>query len=237
MKKFSTAILIAMAVISLSSCDKVVGKGPVVTETRNTGEFTRIESNVPGNIRYIESNDFEILIEAQRNIIDVIETHVSGNELKIKVRSNTNIKSHEDVNITVSAPSVNTIALRGSGNIEIPGTFDPEHAKLSVSGSGNIRVENLRSDDLELTISGSGNADIYNGTTGHETISISGSGDVNVLGVEAMAAVTQTSGSGTIRLWVTDDLDARISGSGSVFYKGSPSVNASISGSGRVAKL
>lgn len=237
MKKFSAAILIAIAIFSFSSCDKVVGKGPIVSETRNTREFTQIECNVPGTIRYVKSDDFEVLIEAQRNIIDIIETYVSGNELKIKVRDNKNIKSHEDITITVSAPSVNTVALRGSGNIDIPGIFTPEHARLSVSGSGNIKVNDLESESLEISLSGSGNADIYNGSTDHVDIKISGSGNVNVSNVEARTAKTETSGSGSIRLWATEDLEATISGSGSVLYKGSPAVEANISGSGRVAKL
>ena len=237
MKKIFLAILIALAGIGFSSCKKVVGKGPIVSETRNTREFTEIECSVPGTIRYVESNDFEILIEAQRNIIDLIETYVSGNELKIKVSNNTNIRSHEEITITVAAPSVNRIALRGSGNIDIPGVFDPEHARLSVSGSGNINVDELETERLDVTISGSGNAEILDGTANEVNITISGSGDVDLSGVEARQAVTETSGSGTIRLWVTDELDARISGSGSVLYRGNPTVDANISGSGKVRKL
>lgn len=237
MKKFYAAILIAFAMVTFSSCEKVIGKGPIVTETRTTREFSEIEFSVPGNIRFIQSANTEIMIEAQQNIIDIIETYVSGDELKVKVRDNKNIKSHEEITITVRAPSVHSLTLKGSGNLDVPGNFNPEYGRLRISGSGNIWVNSVETKELEVGISGSGNIQVQNGSTVHEEISISGSGDVDVLGVEASTASAHTSGSGTTKVFVNDELEARISGSGDVFYKGTPAVNANISGSGRVVKL
>lgn len=237
MKKFYAAILITMAVVSLSSCEKVVGKGPVVTESRTTGSFSEIEFSVPGSIRYEQAESREIVIEAQRNIIDVIETRVSGDQLKVYVRNNTNIKSHEEIIITVKGPGVHTIALQGSANLNIPGVFTPTNAKLSLSGSGNINVNSIETHRLDVNISGSGNIRIDDGTADTENITISGSGNVDLVGVEANTVKTKTSGSGNITVFVNDELDAKISGSGDVNYKGTPVVNADISGSGRVRKL
>lgn len=239
MKQIYTAILIAMATVSFSSCEKerITGRGPIVTETRTTREFSEIEFSVPGNIRFIESANTEITIEAQRNIIDAIDTYVSGDELRVKVRENTNIRSHEEITVTVRAPSVHAIALKGSGNLDIPGKFDPESGRLTISGSGNVQVNNVETKDLYVSISGSGNIDILSGTTDHEDINISGSGDVDLAGVEAQTVKTHTSGSGTTKVFVNEQLDAKISGSGDVFYKGNPIVNANISGSGKVVKL
>ena len=239
MKKFYAAILVAMAIVSLSSCEKerVSGKGPVVTESRTVGSFTEIEFSVPGNIRYEQGETREIIIEAQKNIIDVIETRVSGDQLKIYVRNNTNLKSHEDITIIVKGPGVHTIALQGSANLNIPGIFTPTNAKLSLSGSGNIDISSIETNRLDLSISGSGNIRIDDGVAETENITISGSGNVDLEGVEARKAKTQTSGSGNITVFVNEELDAKISGSGDVNYKGTPVVNADISGSGRVRKL
>ncbi len=237
MKKFYAAILIAVAVVGLSSCKKVVGKGPVVSETRTTESFSEIEFSIPGNIRYIQGETREIVIEAQRNIIDLIETRVSGDRLKLYIRNNTNIKSHEEITVTVKGAGVHTIALQGSGNLEIPGVFTPTNAKLSLSGSGNINVSSIETNRLDLNISGSGNIKIGAGIADTEIITISGSGNIDLEGVEANKVKTQTSGSGNITVFVNEELDAKISGSGDVNYKGSPVVNADISGSGRVRKL
>ncbi|MBO9573053.1 MAG: DUF2807 domain-containing protein [Chitinophagaceae bacterium] len=237
MKNVYAAILIALAVISLSSCKKVIGTGPVVSESRTTASFSEIEFSVPGSIRYIDSETREIIIEAQRNIIDVIETRVSDNKLKVYVRDNTNIRSHEEITITVKGPGVNRIALQGSGNLEIPGAFTPTNARLSISGSGNMTVDNIETNSLEVNISGSGNIKVRDGLAVDENITISGSGNVDLVGVEASTATTKTSGSGSITVFVHDELNARISGSGDVYYKGDPTVNVDVSGSGKVRKM
>lgn len=237
MKKLSAAIFIALAVISLSSCHKIIGSGPVVTESRSTREFSKVECAVPGSIHFIPSENYEITLSAQRNILDVIETYVSGDELKVKVRNNTNIKSHEEITIIVRAPSVNVLALSGSGNLDVAGNWRPVNGRLSISGSGNISANSVETNRLELNVSGSGNIEVLTGKVDNEKISISGSGNIDVSGVEAKTAETHTSGSGSIRLWVTDELETHISGSGDVLYKGSPTIDVRISGSGRLSKL
>lgn len=210
---FATAVIV---ICSLSSCEKVVGDGPVITETRTVREFTELEFGVPGELEFIESEQQQIIIEAQRNIADVIQTYVSGNELRIKVKDSKIIRTSEPVRIIVQAPSVHSFA---------------------VSGPGKIIAGAVHGTELKARISGSGSIEVLEGSVDREEINISGSGNVDVVNVEARSASTQTSGSGNIRINATDELDVRISGSGDVYYKGSPIVDVSVSGSGRLVRL
>lgn len=238
MKKFTSfAVLAAILLFTLNSCTKVIGDGPVVTETRVVRDFSEIDFGVPGDMVFEESDDNEIEIQAQRNIIEVIETYISGDELKIRVRDGKNIRSSEDIRIVVRAKGIHSLALSGSGKLTVDQDFAPLHAKLRVSGSGKIQMKSINCNDLEARISGSGSIEVNDGVVDHEDISISGSGDVYLQPVIAKRATTQTSGSGNIRLHVTDEVDVRISGSGDVFYEGNPVVNVSVSGSGRLVKL
>lgn len=237
MKRFYLWLTAGIVLMSLNSCEKVVGDGPIATETRTAPAFTEIEFEVPGDLVFIEDPEREIIIEAQQNIIDVIETYVSGNELNVKVKDNTNIKTSKRINITVKGPGVRSLKLSGSGNLTVPGTFSANDARLRISGSGTMMVNNLDAINLEASISGSGNIDVVEGVADNEDLNISGSGDMNLLGVSAKKVSTETSGSGTIKVNVSEELDTRISGSGDVYYKGAPAVNVSISGSGRIIKL
>src|SRR5687767_8424608 len=97
MKKISLAFLLVLSIISLASCRKVVGEGHAVTETRSTTAFSGIEMGAPADLYYTPGSIFKIEITAQRNILDVIETYVSDNILKIKIKNSVNIKSHEPV--------------------------------------------------------------------------------------------------------------------------------------------
>lgn len=237
MKQFLTALLLGLILIGFNACRKVVGKGPIVSETRVTGEFSEISFAVPGELTYIPSDDYEITIQAQRNILDYIDTYVSGDELKIKVRDNLSIRTSEDIRVTVKAPGVRSLAVNGSGNIKAMNDFVGNYLRLKINGSGKITVNRIEAEQLEARISGSGHMEAFSGFATHEDISIDGSGHVDLLDIDAQTAKTNISGSGTIRLYVTDELDVRISGSGDVYYDGDPSVDTHISGSGRVVRL
>jgi hypothetical protein len=237
MKNFKAFAVFAILIMGMPSCTKVIGDGPVVSETRVTREFSRIEFSVPGEMTYVESNEPEIGIEAQRNIIDVIETSISGDELRIRVRDGKSIRSSEDIRITVKGPGVRSLFLSGSGRLTVNEDFNPADANLFVSGSGRMRLKSLNSETLEAQVSGSGSIDVENGTVDRESIAVSGSGDVYVQPVIARRASTVTSGSGNIYLHATEELEVRISGSGDVFYDGNPQTNVNVSGSGRLIKL
>lgn len=237
MKRIYLMLLAGVALLSFNSCKKVVGDGPVITETRTASTFNEIEFEVPGDVVYIDADEREIVIEAQRNIINVIETYVTGNELKVKIKENTNIGSSKGIHITVKGPGVRSLKLSGSGNLSVPGTFSASDAKLRIAGSGKMIVNKIQADYLDASISGSGNIDVLEGVADEEDLNISGSGNLDLVNVTARKAYTQTSGSGTMKVNVTDLLRTKISGSGDVFYRGTPDVNIEISGSGKIIKL
>lgn len=237
MKRIYLMLMIGTAFISLNSCKKVTGDGPVITETRSVSNFSEIEFEVPGDIIFIDAPEREVTISAQRNIINVIETYVSGNELKVKVRDNTNIGSSKGITITVKGPNVRSLKLSGSGNLSVPGTFAADDARLRIAGSGTMMVSRVEALKLEVTISGSGNIDVLEGSANDVDLNISGSGNLDLVGLAAKKASTQTSGSGTMKVNVTDELEVRISGSGDVYYLGSPTMDVDISGSGKIRKL
>lgn len=237
MKKYGSYVLAAFFLVTAYSCSKVIGEGPVVSETRNAPEFSSVVLSVPGTVYFTESSERKIEIQAQQNIINVIETYVSGNELKVKLRENTRVKSHEDITIRISGPNVTSLAMSGSGNLRVMEPYSPEKARFVISGSGNILVNQLTTGNVEAVISGSGNMQVLNGTATGEDITISGSGNIDFQNLQAKTATTNTSGSGSISVFVTDQLNAKISGSGSVLYRGNPQVNVTVSGSGKVVKM
>ena len=93
-----------------------------------------------------------------------------------------------------TAQNVETIRLfSGSGGMDLSG----ETKKFSgdVSGSGDIRAMNLKSEESDLQVSGSGNIDVY--ASIKLDASISGSGDVRYKGDAKVNR--STSGSGDVR--------------------------------------
>ena len=237
MKRISVALLLAIAVISLNSCRKVIGHGPVVTENRTLSNFTAISFGVPGDMYYTQDSVYRIEIQAQENIIREIETYVNGNELKIRVRDHAHLRSREDIRINISAPSISGLSMSGSGNVKVLQPYKPSNVRLVVSGSGTMSINQLETNNIEADVSGSGELFVFNGTAKHEDADISGSGRIDLLGIITNTARVQISGSGSIKVHVNQELNSKISGSGKVYYKGNPIVNTTVTGSGKVVRL
>lgn len=233
MKKLNFLFPIVLMIV-FTSCEKVIGDGPLVNETRTTGSFTGIESEVSANIAYLQGNEYKIELTAQQNILNVMETPVVNNKLIVRFKNNVRVKSHEQITIKVTAPSISSIGASGSGNVNVLSPLTSNDLSFCLSGSGNIILPVIACAHLEANISGSGNISIAGGTATTESLKISGSGNIDAQNVLAKSAITSTSGSGIMKVSVSETLDVTISGSGSVYYWGTPVVNTNISGSGKV---
>lgn len=237
MKKISLILALAVVTITMYSCKKVVGEGPSVTETRNTSNFDEIEFGVPGTLYYTPSPTYRVEIQAQKNILEVIESYVVNGELRIKVKNNTNVKPKENIIVNVSGPDVKSLTLSGSGSLKVLPDFNPYNLRIRISGSGSMMINKLTTGAIETQVSGSGDVQILNGTANNSNVAVSGSGKVDYAGLSTKDVTTHTSGSGTIKVFATDKLDCSISGSGVVMYKGSPQIKTNISGSGKIIPL
>lgn len=234
MKK-SIVVVLAAAAFIFPSCEKVVGEGPMVTQTRNVGNFTGVSSEMSGKVNFAIAPDYKVEITAQQNILDVLKTNVVNGVLHIDFKDNVRVRQHEDLMINITAPYADYFRLSGSGNMNVRGDVAANNLKVTLSGSGDISIEKaVITDKIDTEVSGSGNISIANGSAISEDVDISGSGKVEMAGVEAENASTHTSGSGDVKLAVSKTLDAHISGSGSVYYHGNPVISTHISGSGRV---
>ncbi|MEO5995189.1 MAG: head GIN domain-containing protein [Chitinophagaceae bacterium] len=237
LNSLSLLFMIAGAVLFFSSCRKVVGTGPVITENRSGDYFTSISLHLSGNVYYKQASVYSIEIKAQQNILDIIESPVINQELILRFKKNVFVRRHEDISITISSPSVSALNVNGSCNLQTIGDFSPANCRLEINGSGNISIFNLVTDNMDGVISGSGDIKVSGGSANHQSLKISGSGSMDYLNMSAKTVNTTTSGSGSIKVNVSERLDAKISGSGHVYYRGTPVVNVSISGSGKVTSL
>lgn len=235
MKKFHFISLLFVAMIlAFNSCRKINGVGPVVQEERALSGFNRVSVATGATVHITQGAAFEVVLEAQQNILDVIKTEVNGGELVIDNKQHTHITSWKDVHVYITIPEVEGLTLTGSGDIQVQNEINTQDLELRISGSGNIYLPQLLAGSLQTTISGSGYVQIDDGKVQQEILNITGSGSMKLSGLESKEADVTISGSGDARIFVTDRLNVRISGSGNVYYKGSPTVDVHITGSGRL---
>ena len=228
----------AAALLTSSSCKKVIGEGELQTETRHITDFSGVSASIGGKIYYKIDPVYKVEITAQRNILDVIQATRSSGHLLLKVKDGVRIKSNEEIIVNISAPTADYFHVSGTGDLMVIGNIHATDLDMSISGTGDITVPAISvANKLKAAISGTGNINVLAGSAKNEELRISGSGKLLLEAVTAENADTKISGSGDIRINVSQRLDATISGSGSVYYHGNPVISADISGSGRVRPI
>lgn len=238
MKKNLLAIMGAILVgLVFSSCTKVKGEGPVLSEIRTAPRFQRIRLAMSATVFVQQDRVFKVELRGQKNILDIVNTSVSGSELKIDFDYNKRIGQHEKVEVLISCPNIEALSVSGSGSIMMNNKCSSSNLDLSVSGSGSIRLVALNTNVLNTKISGSGDIVLQSGWATTHSVEISGSGTLKATELESDYTTARISGSGDAKVNVSKMLEVRISGSGSVYYLGMPRINQSISGSGKLIRL
>jgi hypothetical protein len=233
MKQLSI-LIIALTALVTTSCRKVYGDGPMVTETRDVSNFSGADLRCSGEVIYRQGNEYKVVVTAQQNILDILQTYTSNNRLVIRFKDDVRVRSHDPIRVEVTAPSASGFRISGDGSMRSEGLLTSSRMDIDVSGSGNITVSQLKVDYIDANISGSGNITVIEGSANEENTHISGSGNIDLLNVPAANASAETTGSGDTYVNVSQSLDVKITGSGSVFYKGRPVISTRVSGSGKV---
>jgi hypothetical protein len=234
MKKFLTLLLLSAYVLAVSSCKKTNGEGPIVKETRNTSGFTGIELQLHADVFYTNDTASKLEVNAQQNILSILETFVSNNRLIIKLKARTDFRDGERVTIYVSAPNVNSFKNTTTGSINVSGSINQPSVYLNNDGSGSIYMQNIIAHDLKAINNGSGKITVGSGTVVNETLTTDASGKIDVTYLSAKSATAKIIGSGYIKLNASDYLHGIVDGSGSIYFKGFPELWSQINGSGNI---
>ncbi|GAA3948746.1 hypothetical protein GO495_24270 [Chitinophaga oryziterrae] len=230
-------LMIVIFSFILSGCNKEVlgGSGLIVTEKRQTGNFTDVAVDGPFYVHLKQAADTHVEISAEDNLMRVIDTYVSGTTLHVTLKKGVRLNFYKDIQVYLQSAHYHVVSFSGSGSIDNTDTLRTDNFDYTVNGSGNARFT-VVTPKLGTLVNGSGDVTLY-GSAGVYNSDVNGSGDISALGLACTDAGISVKGSGEQTLSVSHALDVSIWGSGNVRYKGSPAVNTDIQGSGRVIKL
>ena len=263
--KMKTRIIIGIMIVAiatiLSSCrgylwNCIDGNGYSTVEYRYLEDFDEVTVTGDYEVYINQGNDYEILIEADENLLPYVITDVSGDNLKIKNFENRCLNPTGSIDIYITMPEISKLKLTGSGSI-VCDSLDANDLEVELIGSGNIelgygssyifirdeiKVENtgsgdifidLEADLIEVDLIGSGDI-VLEGYADESDLYIAGSGDIESEDLIVDECNAKIVGSGDIFVTVNRVLDIKISGSGDLYYFGNPRVYQDITGSGDV---
>lgn len=225
-------------------------------EVRNVEAFNKISFGFPGKLYLKQGSPQRVELEGDADILEEVETEVSGGRLKIgKDGKWFNWDNDDKITVYITVPNIEAVAVSGSGDIIGQSRIRTNDLNLNVSGSGSLLLEVEASGGVDANVSGSGDMDVKGHFESFEgdvsgsgkivldarideaaDFSISGSGEVKASG-EADAVKAHISGSGKVLAanLQTQRCEVRISGSGDVEINVTEELDANISGSGSVS--
>ncbi|MBK8944389.1 MAG: DUF2807 domain-containing protein [Ignavibacteriae bacterium] len=195
-------ILLALIVIaiSLAGCfsSSIKGSGNSVTEERKLDYVSRIEIDGNFNIEIASGEVSSLKIEAEDNIIPLIETKVDDEKLTIKMKEK--ITNLREIRIKISTHDL---------------------VELESEGKSNINIKGLNTDDFELSSDGEGEITIE-GKVDYLNVTMDGEGKLLAKDLLSKNATVNLYGDGKAEVNARKLLKAKVKGSGSVDYYGDP---------------
>ncbi|MDQ2821441.1 MAG: DUF2807 domain-containing protein [Pseudomonadota bacterium] len=216
--------------------ETVNGSGVIARQQRELGHFSGVSNGLAANVDVRIGDTESVTIEADDNVLPLIETVIENGLLKIQTsKRNLNLRT-TTLKIVIQAKSLDRISLGGSGSINT----DPLRArtlKLDLGGSGTINVKRVEADSVSINVGGSGDVLVGGGSASTVSVSIGGSGTVKMGAVRSDSVNVNVAGSGDVTVWARDTLHLKAFGSGDVHYYGDPKVSSTVLGSGRTNRL
>ena len=226
--------------ITLVAILVITGTQLLVAQTsqkREASAFTEVSLRIGADVHLKQGNTQSVEVKGKESTLDKLITEVKGRTLVIRYPNDAWFSKWTPgtVDIYLTMPQIDGLAISGSGSIFTDGEIESRILELMISGSGDIKMADLKSEKVSATLSGSGNIHLFGKKNASELkATISGSGNVKAIEFPADNVDVKIVGSGNCWVNAGKNLVAKLAGSGNVVYRGNPSVDSSIAGSGNV---
>ncbi|HEY1132836.1 MAG TPA: head GIN domain-containing protein [Roseateles sp.] len=198
------------------------------------GTFDRLEFAGAARVLLVQGERDQVFVAGDADVQKTVDVELQGKQLVIRPAGGWKFWHTNKLFVQVEVRNLRSLSLSGASDLHAPGPLKAEQLRLSISGAGQARLDQLDARQLSFVISGAGDGQI-GGRVDDMVLQISGKGKVVADRLQAQRARVSVSGIGNVVVWVTDDLTANISGVGSVDYFGSPNVQRSVSGMGSIS--
>ena len=239
MKKVSLLLIVVLA-LGCTSCviggwdNGISGNGKVVEDVRDISGFTGVIVSSGIDVLLSEGDHFEVRVEADENLIEVIETKLNGSMLEVGT-DRVNIRNAKSKKVHVTLPKLAKLKISSAGDCHGQTAFHCDDLDLGISSAGDLTLEvEARRIDLGISSSGdaklAGKADVFN-------VSMSSAGDLYAYDLQAGEVKVDVSSAGDARVFATDEISMSASSAGNIYYKGDARViRSSTSSAGDIVK-
>lgn len=195
------------------------GNKNVVKQERTIPAFTVLRVGGAFNVYFTQKDETSLVLEADENLMDKIETSVSGNLLNITTR---NIKNATTLNIYLSSPKLEEINISGAATIQSENTITVTELRIYASGAAEVELE-VDVENLNTKATGASEVKI-SGNAGQHTVVASGAADVKAAKLITNSTDANASGASHVSINATEEVNTSSSGAGNISVSGNPEI-------------
>lgn len=236
-KIFYLAICCSIGIFATSCNPKQTkGDGNVISKEIPIDIYNQIEVEGAVDIEYEAKPDEAayLRIEADDNIIALIELKSKGGKLSIKVEDNI-IPSRFVVH--TNSPSLKAVESKGNSIVYLKGAIAGTELKVETKGTSNLKADNLVYEKSEFKLNGANEMELA-GQCNVSKMEIKGTGNINAVNFVVGDLECKLNGVGNVTINAVEKLSIEIKGKGTVNYKGNPQITKQkIKGAGSVKAI
>ena len=214
----------------------VTGSGTLKSQVRPVSGFSRVSLSGVGDLNITQGTTESLSIEAEENLLPLLETVVSDGTLELRVKANSTLNSTKPIQYTLVVKSLSALTLSGVGNAT-SGALNVPTLDVKLGGAGKVQISSLKAQVLKVELAGVGKFGVTAGAVTSQTVSLNGTSSYNACGLSSDTANVTVDGTSKAVVNVKSSLMVVSSGIGSVKYLGSPTLEQSSSGLGSVTKI
>jgi len=233
MKQIQLVGVFAFLTFVLSSCwfmgPSVKGNGNVTEEVRQVAEFDQIHVSRGMNVYVSQGSPAKVVVIADNNLHEVIETKVEGGVLKVYV--NENIRWAKEKKVMVTVEKLSGLETSSGSNVWSQNQITSENLEMKATSGANITLD-VNAKYLKAGCSSGANIKI-SGLAKEADLETSSGANLKGEELKAENCKMRASSGGNVSSTVNGRLEAHASSGGNVVYYGEPTetdVNTSSGG-------
>ncbi len=213
----------------------VKGNGKVMKEDRDTDAFSAIEIDGVFHVYLTQGNTESVRLEADENLLDLIETINEGDKLIVRVKDGVEFKKAKKTDVYITLRNINDLDIGGVVQLESTTPITAKQLTLEIGGVCNVEMD-VACDYFEVQADMVGSLKLR-GSAKEAVIENNGVGSLKAFDLQVDKLTLENSGVGSAEVNAQQEISIDASGIGSVRYKGDPTVKSmSSSGLGSVKK-
>jgi len=233
-KQFQIIGFFAVLSILFSSCwflgPSIKGNGDVKEQARQVGEFDKIKVSRGMNVYIFQGNPAKVVVIADSNLHEVIETEVNGGMLEITAKEN--IRWAKEKKVMVTIDKLSGVETSSGSNVWSQAQISSENLNLHASSGANLTME-VNAKTLNADCSSGANIKL-SGLAKEAELEASSGANLKAQALKADECNMRASSGGNVSSTVVVKFDGHASSGGSIVYYGEPTsttINTSSGGS------